>query len=335
MFFFMVERNNSVKRRVVLTKVSFEECLAKLNAHSRGSFVYRGVSSSEHELIPSALRVHAFDNVASLNSYYYTNYDKPRNGFSACFEKLSSSSKQIYHELSLLYNFYLMSNYYGLYTPKVKIFNQTVDPYHLFTKFNEIFSTWYPQSIDVKSKIPNDFLFDDFLTLVALAAHHGLPTRMLDWSYEAYVALYFAVNGATKTYLSRLQNNESLEDLYFSVFIIELTDIQNLNGVIKFTTPNYHTNPNLSAQKGLMLYVEHPFETPLSEQRLPLDSVFGSDKVLRFDVSYNEIPQAQSFLFSRGITGALLFPGYNGVIKAIEESSLYQRCSQFTRNSDL
>jgi hypothetical protein len=41
-----------------------------------------------------------------------------------------------------------------------------------------------------RSAVPGDSLWN----WLAVAAHHGLPTRVLDWSYSPFVAMHFATN---------------------------------------------------------------------------------------------------------------------------------------------
>ncbi|WP_145031435.1 FRG domain-containing protein [Pantoea ananatis] len=140
---------------------------------------------------------------------------------------------------------------------------------------------------DKGNYISNDELWDvwpdeEMLDYLALAQHYSLPTSLLDWSYNPFVAIFFAAS-----YNSSVTDKEKNE--FMSIWLFDydgfLSRKKMLNSnsddyiieLNKFRvfSPSQTENRNLSAQKGCFTYIARsPREVNLEDIFIPLDAFF-------------------------------------------------------------
>lgn len=270
------------------------------------NFVFRGEDSCNYSLLPSTLRLEEFDRLLDLGQIW--NPGGGRNIF---------ISDYLSAEFQILKRFYIAANDNGLRLPKSITFENA---------YLDINRHW---SLSLAFEKKLKWLDDDMLEIAALAQHYGLPTRMLDFTFDIFTALYFATRGS----YNDLKKNENLAiwALGYKSHRFYPTMVDKIP--IKFVVPRYINNPNLRAQKGLfVLWVtEYDFtdmdnypqidRTPIDERLLKYDKKDQETLLYKFLIPKSEKLKIATYLSSQGYTAAKLFPGYKGVVEMLEEHS--------------
>jgi hypothetical protein len=272
---------------------------------TRGNVIYRGHASDKYELVPTALRLNNKEKLKQIALAYGDN---------------DTEYTQTLREYVILRRFYKLCDSKGLYLDEIK----------------RISLTWQ-ERIDFHTLFINeDWLPEDLWSLAALAQHYGLPTRLLDWTHDKFVALYFAV----EDFLERKIDVASVNNIVLWAFCLNpLLNEPNLGLPLHLVQPIYHGNPNLVAQQGVFTLWQSKKKSDLVENKLvadinikvnrePLESLlegyfskkvgFAIPLLYKIELSASMFRQIYQYLVDIGYDASRIYPGYYGVAKAIQ-----------------
>lgn len=318
----MISRNTETPNYSVRTAKSVQDFLDYLlpsakhwHSAKRGDLAYRGQASSYWPLVPKAFRV------GQPVGY----------GPDAPIADPTRVTSQSLIEFQALQEFVRVADTSGLQiTEAGSRLLLPDDPRHIFNDPN-----W-------EHKWPQE----EFWETLALAQHHGVPTRLLDFTEDHLIAAYFAASSAWDTEKRRRLTRRNLR--YLAVWVIDLRFIRFLNRIVgryperigEIRVPKAN-NSFLNAQSGFFLIDRGANDVMTRGELLSIDSAMADrarfwhtgNRLAGKGVSqtwFDELPVRQvrlrSFhtaellreLENRGVTKASVMPSLDRVVESLE-----------------
>jgi FRG domain. len=249
-------------------------------------FIYRGQGDATWSLIPSILRKSC------------PNPDPA----TILFGRDPSADEQVYIEIRLLEIFAHYCDTAGIKLPNDSLeFRKRILNSQRADKYFKNPSLW-----------PNPKLFE----LMALAQHHRVPTRLLDWTKIPYVAAYFAASSA-------MQNSVSWETgRELAIWALNTKLVARYKDVKIITVPGAITS-HLSAQSGLFTAHPHngyrgkPFKVNGLEEEF---RNLPDTPLIKITIPIEQSLRLLKLCDKCGFSGATMYPSADGAGLAVMDS---------------
>ena len=179
------------------------------------------------------------------------------------------------------------------------------------------------------------------LSLMALAQHYGVPTRLLDWSRQAYIAAFFAGEDAYRNYEKLNAKGKMVVWSFFFPAFDKQTLYANSPYLLRGVTAPSATNANLKAQQGVFTLINSRYTKESEGDYVPMDIVLEEHatkvissqpnseswllkcKLRKFTLPIAEACALLDLLAKLDITPSAIYPGYQSIVSDMQLQKIW------------